>query len=913
MAPKPIPTIKQVLTSGGAHLLTDSDNKLWVIGKNKYWRLGLQSEKRLTKPKRIGIQLRANECITQFHVSQRLTVICSNQKRVFISRVVAPSVMGEKVRSIDETHGTYLYPAAPASPTPTAPEPEELWPAHTEPLFTAPRTQTQTDTLPDFTDLLDDADTEEPVVEPVTETLVEPVIEQPSEPIDTNYFGFDRTTASLEATGHDFGLGKHFHERAEMFKSIADLYGAVLSKHPGYIEVQLEIDEITCAAETVFFRSGPNHYMYNWKLTPESVMFSNTGLKYKPIQHQRILTFYQILFPFSPEVIEYRSNYVYLRCGLIHHILTSSTASKFPWTAASWTYFQFEGLTQDMLSISSKTGSVFVQRGSVVYQYIDLVGGLRPIIDRPTIFMNRSYNGDKINLFCLRLDGALMRHYPETVYCKPDPWLEHTVTMSLGIGDHRVVLVDVDDPLHIKKVGDTLLINIHGCQYNLLRSMFPIYHNTQGDTYIHLAKECSAEHLQLVREIKLGDCTHRIYKWLGLPKPIDRLTASGSSILFESKGLFYLSIIGAKIEPAVEITLRAERRAIAKVNPNLIQYRSTKGSRDITVRIETHGDPFERLCSFAEMFGREVRFSLHYTHQSQTVSHGGGIRRVFSHTAQLQFASKYLVQHGACSEFDTKVMSTGLERPYGSSSTFTAPELFNMGRALHMAIYMNRSCLSIRLPISFIMALLNREPTIPELEFFLQQESPDIFEVITSYSDEPEKLTECGYDSYRECLQLFVYYQHADPDIDQEARRISQHLAAGFTSFAEVDNILKMNAPTLDYYLSGPYCIDRELLVSKLCFYGRLQGSSHTVLNFAKALVQRLPEPMLKILLQNWTGTSTVKRAKYRVGIVRDTDIHFLTCNRALCINPRLLKKTSKISMPEVIEMLTTPVTVIKN
>lgn len=881
---RPTITIKQVCTDSGAYLLADSNNKLWIMGHNKYWRLGIQPDIDLSRPFSLGIWLEPGEAITKFSVNQRLTVIYTSAKRLFIANTVLPSAQEKRVPGIDEIKGKYLYPLAASSNTYL-----DDWPARIEPIPIVPYARTEAKELPDLSDLFKDVKG--------GPAAPAPSPSQPAAPttVDIGDFGVD-PLAIQEADAHDFGLGKHFYDYPNMFNAIGDLLGTELSTKAGFIEPLLDIVEVTCAAESVFFRRGPNHYVYNWRLIPRLTMFGNGGLSFIPHQHAKVLTYYQICLPFDPEIVLYLDKYVYMKHDSRHSILTSFRRVTQPWTTVSWLYFQFDDLDLNQLYVSNKTGVVYVKQGESIMQYMHLLKGFRPIIQGciGARIVTRPDNKSSYPI-CLRADGGLIEHVNKRLYCQTDPWLEYTIHVSL-FKDAFVVIVDVDDAERYRVLGEVLLFNVHNLRYTLYRHWSPIFFDDQGGVHIYTLRTYDVPYMQLEKEFKCKDRTHRIYKWIDLPKVIDNLSVSSASVLFESQGRYYRSTVKDGYGPAIEIKLEHEKRQPAEVIKGLTKRCTTKGGTNVDIQIELNRPMFEPLCKLAEMFGKDIVVRPVVTHRSERVSQGVGLSRFVAQTALTQFADRFLLMNGACAEYNLEALSE-----------LSTPQLFITGRALHMAMYMNRTCLSIRMPIAFLVAILGREPELDELEFFLQQESPDAYDTITSYYEDLQGLADCGYSNYRECLNHRVFYEHNDPETNNLVRRISNAMAAGFTSFAEIENINKMNLPTIDSYVSGPYLIDRASLSSMI------NCNNSVLLKFVRSLVERLGEDRLRTLLCNWTGSSVFKGTRLRLQETSSADIRFATCSRELYLNPKLFEKNDRLRLPDLIDILTSPMTSVKS
>ena len=118
-----------------------------------------------------------------------------------------------------------------------------------------------------------------------------------------------------------------------------------------------------------------------------------------------------------------------------------------------------------------------------------------------------------------------------------------------------------------------------------------------------------------------------------------------------------------------------------------------------------------------------------------------------------------------------------------------------------------------------------------------------------------------------------------------------------------------MNYPTLDYYLSGDYVIDRDLLIENI----NISNTSSDI-NYKgtfTTIIKSLSEDKLAILLKNWSGTTIVKKdTKYMISIIKSTNkqvinIYFGTCEVNIILTENILTdpKIDQI----VIDIFTTP------
>ena len=910
-------SIKQILPCNGAWLLVGTDNQLYVMGDNSSGRLGVTADSTITQPVPIGIQLEEGEIITKFYSCKLLTAIYTSHKRLFIARVVKPSAsMIRSLQGFDEGYGTYFYGESVVEADNLEPD---YWPEQEPSAFTTsyarqttgPAIEEHIDTYgpapinrdngptPDLSG--SDSNESDSNESDSDDSLDLNLSIDRSRPAPTStpstphtdvraYLGLE-DTAVHEVVGHDFGLGKYYYNNQKAMNAIVNRLGTAFADRPGFAPPLLGIESITFAHETIYFQRGDLHYVYNWRLTPGVALLENFSIGLSPVQHERILTYYQIHWPFTFDKVSYCDNFVYGFSGQTHHVITSFKYGVLPSSIIAWMYFQLDNFTIDSIRVSTRAGSMYVHHGFTLYEYLHMVKGLRPIMaNRPSIFLLDSYNQRDIYPFCLKPDGALIDYIApsgDCIYCEPHPWLEHIVSIR-GMGSASIVVVDTNSPQTHAVSGAVLLINTHNRSYFKTVKLKGILVKDGNRVLIYSPTKYdpSLTHFSLVEKIPTTKPTYYLYEWLNLP-PIDCIYSNKRWFVFESRDRLYSSLIDNKMpQPITEIILTPDSGCTVQLN--LIDRKSTKGSNMTDVFIETCADRFERLVSLAEMFGRTTRLSIFYTRRANGVSYGGGVRRVFIQDALSVFASKYLIQHGSVSEFNLRALSD-----------VPVLKLFNMGRALHLALYLTRTCLSVRLPISVCAALLKRELTISELEYFVEKEQPEIYGLVSQYRDDPEGISECGYASYDLCLRQLIHY---DTDTDF----ISKVLADGIVSYAPIPNLESMNAPTLDYYLSGGYSIDRAALA-------KLIRGSDLVLGFVKGLITTLPEPKLAALLRNWTGSSVLKDASLRITEESNGSIKFRTCSRALIIDPKLIASSSPLPRADLIDLLTTPITAIND
>jgi hypothetical protein len=295
-----------------------------------------------------------------------------------------------------------------------------------------------------------------------------------------------------------------------------------------------------------------------------------------------------------------------------------------------------------------------------------------------------------------------------------------------------------------------------------------------------------------------------------------------------------------------------------------------------------------------ELLRVDVDFSINYVDKNQTISYGSGPKREFMEAAINHFADKYLHNYGTHSTFNLE-----------SIKKFSENDLICVGFMLHAVICHSMNNLPFRLPLIVLFAIKKRIIYKEELEFFVKLIAQDIYESITQYRDDPGKFNEIGtdFDSYDEMLNSLCGIPTDATELAQ-SHEVSKHIAHGFTSYSEIKNLESMNYPTLEYYISGDYVIDRKVLINNLKIKDKYKK---TIID----IIQNLSEEKLTILLKNWSGTSIVKKkSEYSVIVSKktsnDPDILFMTCSISIRISTQLMSDPSMQDM--LIEILTVPI-----
>ena len=608
-----------------------------------------------------------------------------------------------------------------------------------------------------------------------------------------------------------------------------------------------------------------------------------------------VLTYFQIHLPFTRDQIQYHDNWVYMKAGSMHHIFSYGNGRPL------WNYFCMDGITSDQIYVTRNgyCGTFYVHHDRILYRYLYVTRTLKPIvIDNRQICLLQDHDDD-FTILCASNKNTLVNYDdPNEAYAMLEDDEQLLGDSGTSYDESIVIISSPKSDLAFVR-GKTLCINVReAVRYHIFRDCVLVIDKAHT-VYIFLVdKEWDRDHFQPVSSFTIGKHTHSISQGINLPEPVEDiyiLDRRNKIICIRANDRYYVCKLDDKPNPLEEITLAPV--VITMPTIDLTQIDRPKCDGDpICVKIETYASRCERLALLAEMFGIYYKYEISIDRKGIMVSHGPGVKKVFVQDALSQFASRYLIQHNACTSINLAAVEA-----------LTAPQLFAYGRMLHLAIAMAKQQLSIRLPVILLAAILGRELTIPELEYMAAKENPELFESIKVYSHDPSGLIECGYDTYQECLEHTIhYYGTCDHASHGSLREVCRVIAAGI---GPIKNRKLMNLPTLDYYMSGDYSIDRSRLVGLISYH----NLDELVLeNPITEIIDTLTEEQLAILLKNWGGTTVVQNRSYVVNIVDDEDMFFATCSTTLTL-PRSAIDESVVSREALIGLLTTPVNYIEN
>ena len=465
----------------------------------------------------------------------------------------------------------------------------------------------------------------------------------------------------------------------------------------------------------------------------------------------------------------------------------------------------------------------------------------------------------------------------------------------------EMILIDMDDPRRYISCNDILFVNVRGLKYYKLMKVGFVYYDENtlflctGDELVEPQYGTSE-----IDKISTAEDTFYIYMFNNLPQNIHNVTFTDKLILLNCGDKFYYHALGSNdisLSKFTEIVIQdnVEENLLNKYH---IIYPSIIFNGNIVLGINVNSNKLEKILSIAEMLPNNHNFNIEQLSGTKIISYGDGPKREFMDSAVLEFADKYLITHNRCCEFNLDAMKNVLD-----------DQLLYMGKMLQIIICHNRSHLQIRLPLSLLTALVQREPTISELEYFAKIEDPESFKNIFECKHNIKMINETGRNDYKQCLTEACKYYYGDEKFKDRTYHISKYIAMGMLDYDKIKNLSIMNLPTLDYYLSGDYVLNRNLLFKNLKVFSPPNTSYN---NKLIEIIKNLSDSKLSDLLKNWSGWSIVKKNyNYTIHVYNDdkndsrNQIFFGTCGTYINISEKLLNDPELGN--QLVDLLTTP------
>ncbi|AVL94868.1 putative KilA-N domain-containing protein [Moumouvirus australiensis] len=678
------------------------------------------------------------------------------------------------------------------------------------------------------------------------------------------------------------------------------------------------IKNIALIDNLLFFNIDENLFMLNInnhndnKIESDFLPMRSLLFKKNKIIGNVTYTYYQLIFPFTIDNLYFCDKFIYFTSNQYHNILFTTFSSS--GYELEWIYFatQINFHISDIL-VSNKQLTVFIKQNNAVYKYVRQTNSLEKFLEYDNVNFEKNIKGEKIML--CRINESVYKnshglnilqniyrgkYYKEVIDVVDiaEDWVQNVVLIKGG----EKKLMFIEDKQFYLNVDKTICYNYEIYNYITFCSEDIIYFICSEAVH-----KKSRGNLKFYKRYhtKNKEFTYYVYSFK-LPFEILDIKISDKIMLFKSNEKYYyletqkinnfIQEINFDIDFVWYNNLIIEsivKRNTIEDNSDYLHLKFDTNSKRIT--------ELDKMLILAESVNKYTDVTLTYIN-GDNVASGDGCKIQFMNNAVKLFKEKYLIEFGSRTKFNLEEFLV-----------LTDNELKYIGSMLHMIMYHTKNNLSIRLPLTFLTAILKRSPMIEELEFFASKEFKSVFNEIYKSKSNIEYIKSIGFESYYDCLRnMCGYYNDENTEINNQIKHISRKLADGFMEFDVVTNLRRMNLPTLDFYISGNYSLDRNRLVKNMKIKtidnkSKIKTYKKNIIN----IIQEIPENKLATLLENWSSNSVIQDGVYFVQISKSIcGIRFFTCTTELHIN-------NDMFLPEnenlLMELLTSPINSIQD
>nr|WBF70716.1 hypothetical protein [Megavirus caiporensis] len=926
-------TIKNIYVSGSRVLIVDSNNKLYLFGHTCHNILGIdliceESENNISGCFYTGIILDESDTINKFYSKLNYIVIhTKNGKLYFSKNIISENYIGTINNFSNNIHNSVDNNCDNNDNNDNNNDNDN--------------NDNNEDSDDDDTDDTDDTDTDTDNDDTDSDSSANLILNKNTEDYDyesmpnlefndgvennnNNKFEHEKKI-DLELMGIDIDFNLENNGNILKLKNSANI------GESGIDLFQENVIDVLFTDKFIFYQMDDNIYMFDPHfIDNEAICFicCNWLLLEKNINGTTYI-YYQLIFPFEIEKIYFSADFMYFKSGKYHHIIFdqySPNSSDFIADSKSikWIYF----ITDIEFDISDihvlcHESTIIIKKENIIYKYYDNIASLKKYMEHDNIKIIKN-NHHESNIYC-QIDDKIYtnNHYREKLNILDKIYQGKYADKFMFMGiyllfGHKVYVINNESSKMFFCCGRKIFLNENKIT-NLVCINESIYFMSNDKLYYlscnKLEKNKYMNKFKL--EQNLSDRAHNKYMLYSqkINFKITDIKYSDQALVMISENkyyYYYLNKNGGIASDLIEIKSCEDINVLelnSLVNVNLIQKIDIEYEENISIQVDTNSkknNAFDKLLIYSESIDMYTGIMITYINGGN-IGNGDGCKVHFMQDALNIFKQKYLIDHGMRTSFNISEMEI-----------FTDSELESIGSMLHMIIYHSNSHLSIRLPITLITAIAKRSPNILELEYLAKEEYGDTFINIYNHKYDMKTIKSFGYDSYYQCLKNLCKYYENDDETNHKVRNISRKIANGFMDYQYINNLPKMNIPTIDYYLSGNYCIDRKKLIKnlKVTMYNKkiTEKNKQKIKKCTKVfknIIEDISESQLAVMLKNWSSNTVVTDNIYDICIKNDDiDIYFSTCCTEIYVNYNLIKIKNRELL---IESLTSPINSFKD
>lgn len=668
----------------------------------------------------------------------------------------------------------------------------------------------------------------------------------------------------------------------------------------GFTHFQYEIKKMMICGNVLFFVKDTKICIFYPEISIKNVIKKHFNLSTKYINRKQF-SYIELILPFDyyESDIEMKENYIYIYNNGYHHIISTDTNSD----ELVWLYFKTDIIIDKIFYVSFEL-ALYIENEGCLYKYMYDKHEFHKITNKDEkYFLVKDYLDDNDAYMCyiLRQDGL---YQGTNEKCANYKYMLKYL-MDINTYNPELILVNLKKKTKFLENNLNLYINVRHFKYFKLYSFGIIYYD-DDNLYI-----CTRRSFDNIPDITLTDiidvCDKYYYCYIFNInfESIEDIQFTSSLILIKSDGKYYYREIifdNPTVKSFTEIFLYNDHSKMIYNNMIIRKERIYKYTVDLYIDIDSN--KFDKLLNIVDILKHDTTFSVVYKTNDETISYGNGVKRELFESAIKYFADNFLIKYNVLSEFNVKKLAI-----------FNDNELINIGKILHAYICYNLTSLPIRLPLILLKKIMGVKISLEELEYFAMHEDPELYNKISLYRNNPEEFENLStnYKSYKEYIKYICKYNYLDDN--KEINKIAKLIAKGIKLYNNIKNLSIMNYPTLDYYLSGEYKVNRDLLINNLKINDNddlySEQEKIEIKNKIIEIIKNLSEENLITLLRNWSGSSVVnEKEKYIITIVSNNknpiDISFRTCNMELIIAGRLINEFKFSSL--LLELLTSSI-----
>lgn len=657
-----------------------------------------------------------------------------------------------------------------------------------------------------------------------------------------------------------------------------------LLKKGGLFILDTNVESISTIKDYIFYKEYNSSKIFCYSRASQYDFIAENNNEIKLIYSEGKIS-REIIFPFEHEhsSIFFGMNFVYVKNGLLHNIISINNIS-----LITWQYFRTSFvILPENIFYSTQEEKIFIRfPNEEIYFVSKTTNSLERFCSSAVNFIISLQETNPVISIIRAINDFSSEYYFYSIYDKSKrkirgifPSIISTYYMTNQ--EEWAVLFSDKNYKTICSIKGILFFNIYGCEHYSFTELGLVYFD--GKDLLLCTSNDNPTDCNFTFKEKI--CSFDLYKFDNFPPNPTEFFFAEEIILIKSNGKYFYRFLDFEMKSFMEIIFDQEAHSL-KVQHKLIKYPSKlKEAEDlISLYISVDSSKLDKLLAISEMIDNRANIFINSTYDSEVISCGDGQRRQFFDLAMEEFQNRFLIKYNHLTEFNDEIMK------------YNQNELFYLGSMFHMIMTIKKIHLNIRLPLVLIKNILKKDFTIQDLEFFAQKEDPIAFSNL-------KKIQSTGSDSYEECLRsLCKYSGKIEFDV------ISKQIYKGFKFYSRVRKIKTMNFATLDYYLSGPYLIDRSKLSDQIIITQELSTKfSDLIINSIKEKLLSLPEEKLSQLLKNWTGSSVIERDQNLSIVIIESgqnfegDFLFQTYSSALIICKNMISKTIKGSLFDLI------------